>query len=175
MPEITLTTPLIPFNITEKDIISSIDEIRANSRCARGDIPAKVFKECKFSLCKPLSIFWERSLQCGQIPSGYKSQAIVPIYKKGLKTKPENFRHVVLTPHEIKIMERVLRKKLTEHLEINSLININQHGFRHNHSCSTQLLSHLYYILSHLVEGDQIDSIYILVMLRPSIRLIMAY
>ena len=161
MPEITLTTPLPPFNITEKDIISSIDEIRANSRCARGDIPAKVFKECKFSLCKPLSMFWERSLQCGQIPSGYKIQSIVPIYKKGLKTKPENFRPVVLTPHEIKIMERVLRKKLTEHLEINSLININQHGFRHNHSCSTQLLSHLYYIYSHLIEGDQIDSIYI--------------
>ena len=91
----------------------------------------------------------------------YKVQTIVPIHKKGPKTRAENFRNVSLTGHEIKIMERVLRREISDHLERNNLINFNQHGFRRKHSCSTQLLSHMYYILSNVVEGKEIDSIYI--------------
>ena len=161
MPNISITFPFLHFKITDKDIISSIDEIRANSSSIKKDIPAKLFKECKHTLCTPLRMFWEKSLQCGHIPLAYKNQTIVPIYKKGLKTKPINFRPVSLTPHEIKIMERILRKKMTEHLEKNSLINLNQHGFRHNHSCATQLLSHLFYIFSNSIFGNQVDSIYV--------------
>ena len=58
-------------------------------------------------------------------------------------------------------MERVLKKQITCYLETSNLINANQHGFRHNHSCSTQLLSQLHYILSNSVKGLGIDSIYI--------------
>ena len=58
-------------------------------------------------------------------------------------------------------MERVIRKKLVNYLETNQLINSNQHGFRSNHSCATQLQSHTNNILSHLINGDETDSIYI--------------
>ena len=58
-------------------------------------------------------------------------------------------------------MERILRKELVNYLETHGLINDNQHGFRQNHNCTTQLLSQLHYILSHSVQGSEIDSIYI--------------
>ena len=58
-------------------------------------------------------------------------------------------------------MERVLRKEMVKFLEANSLLNNNQHGFRQNRSCSTQLLSQLNYVLNNSVQGFDIDSIYI--------------
>ena len=48
-----------------------------------------------------------------------------------------------------------------EHLEQHALINNNQHGFRKNRNCATQLLSQLNFILSNSVEGHEVDSIYI--------------
>ena len=122
--------PLLPMQITENDIITAINEIKSDSKCARSDVPAKVLKECKLSLCKPLKLFWEKSFNLGEIPDDYKRQNITPIYKKGNRTKPENFRPIVVTPHEIKIMERVIRKILTRNLENNNIINSNQRGFR---------------------------------------------
>ena len=120
--------PLPPFQITCKDIVTAINEIKASSSCARNDIPAKFFKECKYSISKPLKMLWEKSFELGEIPSNYKNQIIIPLHKKGSKTKPEHFRPIVLTPHEIKIMERILRKKFTAHLENNNLLNANQYG-----------------------------------------------
>ena len=58
-------------------------------------------------------------------------------------------------------MERVLRKVLTNYLEVNNMINVNQHGFRSKHSCCTQLLAHINYIFSHSIEGHEVDCIYI--------------
>ena len=52
------------FNITHKHILDAINEIKSSSSCPKYNIPAKVLKECKLSLCKPLKLFWERSFKC---------------------------------------------------------------------------------------------------------------
>ena len=158
----TLSPIPLPFvQITNKHIISAINEIKISSSVPKSEIPARVFKECKSSLCNPLKLFWQKSLDTGEIPLSYKKQTIIPLHKKGPKTLPENFRPVSLTPHEIKIIERVLREIFTEHLEYNNLINTNQHGFRRNYSCSTQLLSYTNYILSNAIEDNEVDTLYL--------------
>ena len=102
-----------------------------------------------------------KSFDAGIVPQQYKKQLIIPIYKKGPKTMPENFRPISLTAHTIKIFERILRDKLSNYFESNSIFNSNQHGFRRQRSCATQLLSHTHYIHSGLVEGNGVDCIYI--------------
>ena len=54
---------------------------------------------------------------------------MTPIFKKGARTKPENYRPVSLTSIPSKIMESIVRDGLMAHLEENSLINPSQHGF----------------------------------------------
>ena len=153
--------PLSDLIVTDEDIVGAINEMKSSSSCPKQNIPARVFKECKFSLCTPLRIFWNKSFEQGVIPQCYKNQIIIPLYKKGPKSEASNFRPISLTPHEIKIIERVIRKKLVEYFEKNAFFKSNQHGFRQMRSCSTQLLSHTYNILSSAIEGNDTDCLYI--------------
>ena len=104
---------------------------------------------------------WTKSFESGIVPKEYKIQTIIPIFKKGQKTKAENFRPVILPPHPIKIFERILRTKLYNYFESNHFLHPNQHGFRKQRSCATQLLAHTSDVFSNLVEGNDVDCIYL--------------
>ena len=158
-PEINDKLP--DFSISVTDIINAINEIKSSSACPKSCIPAKIFKLCKFSLAKPLKLFWEKSFCLGEIPEEYKMQQIVPLHKKGSKANAANYRPIALTSHVIKIFERVLRNKLMDYLEQNKIINNNQHGFRKGHSCLSQLLSHTTFILDQMNQGNDVDTIYV--------------
>ena len=153
--------PLSDLELTNTDVIDAINEMKPTSSCPKQDIPARVLKNCKNTLCVPLRIFWEKSFCTGTIPKEYKTQLIIPLHKKGLKTKAENYRPISLTSHVIKIFERILRRKITDFLDNNGLINSGQHGFRKNRNCLTQLLDHLNYVMTNSIEDIRTDCIYI--------------
>ena len=100
-----------------------------------------------------------KSLDTGQVPDILKLQTIIPLYKKGSKAMPENYRPVSLTSHLIKLFERVLRKKLIKFIEDNNLLSKNQHAFRAGRSCLSQLLQHIEYVLQALIHNKNIDVI----------------
>ena len=156
-----ISFPLEHFNVTTDDIIKAIDEMSISSSCPRNCIPAKVFKFCKSTLSKPLQLFCLKSFSTGIVPSSYKLQQIIPLFKKGLKTKASNHRPVALTSHVIKIMERVIRAKLVNYFESNNIFNANQHGFRKNRSCLSQLLCHLNNIQTLLISNNSVDTVYV--------------
>ena len=90
-----------------------------------------------------------------------KIQSITPIFKKGDKSDPGNYRLISLTSHLIKIFERVIRNKLVCHLESNSILSNKQHGFRKGCSCLTHLLKHIDDIIQSLLNGNDHDVIYL--------------
>ena len=104
---------------------------------------------------------WKYSLNTGAVPSFYKKQLITPVYKKGSRSLPPNYRPVSLTVHEVKILERIVRAKIINYLKTNSLLNCNQHGFRKGKSCLTQLLKQYDDILTNWLEGKETDVIYV--------------
>ena len=147
--------------ITCEDIVSAIKEIGEFSSSAGHDIPAIILKNCAQELSYPLKIMWKDSLNSGFIADNFKSQLITPVFKKGSKSSPANYRPISLTSHLIKIFERVLRPKIVKHLEENHLLCQNQHGFRPGRSCLTQLLKHVDTILNNFLRGWDTDSIYL--------------
>ena len=149
------------FTFTPKDIEDAIGELDPYSAAPDGDIPAKVLTECKAQLAYPIWLLWDKSFQQGVIPPTLKQQTITPIFKKGNKADPSNYRPVSLTSHLIKTFERVLRIRLVDHLERNNILPDNQHGFRKNRSCLTQLLEHVDSVLKELNSGKEVDVIYL--------------
>ena len=102
--------------------------------------PAEVFKQCADQLCVLLSILFNKSLESSVLPDDWKIGYITPIYKKGNKTKVDNYRPVCLTSIAIKIFESIIKDTLSNYLSDNNLLSPNQHGFVPRRSCCTQLL-----------------------------------
>ncbi len=142
---------------TREDIIEALGELDPYSAAPDGDIPARILTACKQQLADPLTLLWQESFSIGCIPAELKIQYVTPIYKKGDRTDPANYRPVSLTSHIMKTFERVVRKNLVLHLEENTLINKNQHGFRKKRSCMTQLLSHIEQIYKSLNNDDEVN------------------
>ena len=148
-------------SFTEKDIEEALGELDPYSAAPDGDIPAKILTACKSQLAGPLARFWHESFMKGNIPEPLKMQQITPIFKKGDKTDPANYRPVSLTSHVMKTFERVFRKNLVKYLEDGNLLSANQHGFRKKRSCMTQLLSHVEKIYESLNNNEEVDVIYL--------------
>ena len=59
---------------------------------------------------------------------------MTPIYKKGHKEDPGNYRLVSLTPVPGKIMEQNTLREITQHVWDNQRIRPSQHGFMKDRS-----------------------------------------
>ena len=148
-------------SFTRLDIIEALGDLDPYSAAPDGEIPARVLTSCKETLADPLTLLWSKSFDEGYIPETLKMQFISPIFKKGDRTDPANYRPVSLTSHIMKTFERVVRKSLVEHMESNRLISPNQHGFRKKRSCMTQLLAHVEQIYQSLNDKNEVDVIYL--------------
>ena len=122
-------TPLENMEFTPEDVIKAIDSIPIAAAPGPDKLPAVILKECKEQLALPIYRIWRKSLDTGEIPDILKSQSIVPIFKKGNKSDPANYRPVSLTSHLIKLFERILRKALVKFIEENNILTNQQHGF----------------------------------------------
>ncbi|KAK4831226.1 hypothetical protein QYF61_016324 [Mycteria americana] len=91
-------------------------------------------------LTKPLSIIYQQSWLTGEVPVDWRLANVTPIFKKGQKEDPGNYRPVSLTSVPGKLMEQIILSAITQHVEDNQGIKPSQHGFRKGRSCLTNLL-----------------------------------
>ena len=64
----------------------------------------------------------------------------MPVYKKGDRKEPLNYRPISLTSVASKLIEHNLAHDIRDFLERNSILTECQHGFRKKHSCESQLI-----------------------------------
>ena len=75
-----------------------------------------LLKECATVLAKPLSLIFQQSYESGTMPDEWRTAHIVPIFKKGNRTDPANYRPVSLP---CKIMEAIIKENLVKFWEDN--------------------------------------------------------
>ena len=88
------------------------------------------------------------------LPQGWKDGNVTPIFKKGKKHQPGNYRPT-------RVMEKLARKEIMEHLINNNLLSKFQHGFIKARSCTTQLLAVLDDWTDVIEHGENVDAIYL--------------
>ena len=118
------------------------------------EIPGVILKNTASSISKPLSIIFNKSISEGKLPSLWKTANVVPIFKKGNKSNPNNYRPISLTPICIKVLETILRDSIMNFLEDTNYLSENQyHGFRRGMSCTSQLLDVLNDLTKYLDDN----------------------
>ena len=91
------------------------------------ELHPRVFKELAEELSEPLSIIFLKSWEMAEEPDDWKKANFVPIFKKGKKEEPGNYRPVSLTSIPGKILEQIIKQSLCKHLENNAVITRSQH------------------------------------------------
>jgi hypothetical protein len=91
------------------------------------------------------------------VPLIWRMANVCPIFNKRTKGDPANYRPVSLTCVVGKVMEALIRDKLEQHLERNSLIRPSQHGFMAGRSTATNLLVYMEALTKLLDEGHTVD------------------
>ena len=82
---------------------------------------------------------------------------MTPIYKKGRKEDPGNYRPVSLTSVPGKVMEQIILSAIMRHAWDNRDIGLSQHGFMKGRSCFTKLVSFYDKVTCLGDEGKAVD------------------
>ena len=94
------------------------------------------------------------SWECGEVPTDWKLASVIPIYKKGVREDPGNYRPVSLTSVTSvpgKIMEKIILGTIERHVKNNAIIGHSRHGFPNGKSCLINLIS-FYDKVTHPVD-----------------------
>jgi hypothetical protein len=93
-------------------------------------------------------------------PETLKFAEVKPLYKKGQKSEFSNYRPISLLTSFSKVTEKILYRRLYDHLNINNVLVNEQFGFRDNLSTETATDTLLNKILSSLSNKILVRSLF---------------
>ena len=159
MPTTPDIDPMSPIKVGRAGVLKLLLNIKENKATGPDGIPGDLLKLCAYEIADVYTLLFQASLDQGTLPSDWKRANIVPVYKKGDRGKVENYRPISLTSVSSKILEHIIHSSIMDHLELHSLLNDNQHGFRQRRSCETQLIITVNDFSRCLNRQEQVDAV----------------
>ena len=147
--------------VTEKGVLKLLQALNISKAAGPDGIRPRVLKELSSELAPIFTLLFQASLHQQSIPDIWKHANVTPIYKKGDKTNPSNYRPVSLTCISCKLLEHIICSRLMQHLTKHNILYPLQHGFRDKRSCESQLIEFVNDIAFNMQKGHQNDVVVI--------------
>ncbi len=148
-------------NFRVRDTRELIKKLKTRGAPGPDGITARLLQELAWEISPALTILFRKSMAEGSVPADWRRANVTPIFKKGSKSDPGNYRPVSLTSICGKLMEGHIKREITRHLTDNNLLLSTQHGFMSGKSCTTNLLEFMEMATKAADEGLSLDVVYL--------------
>ena len=115
-------------------ILNILKELNPSKATGIDNLSGKFLKDGADILARPISQLCNLSIKLGSFPRSCKIAKVKPLFKKGSKTDPQNYRPISLPPILSKIIERIIHDQTQQFLSKNKILYRFQSGFRKNYS-----------------------------------------
>ena len=100
-----------------------MNNLSINKSAGPDNIPNFILKLCSVDIAPVLCVIFIQSFKSWSLPTDWLSGHIVPIFKKGNRNLPSNYRPISLTSTCCKVMEHIIFHFIMDHLQKHNIIN----------------------------------------------------
>lgn len=133
IPDVTfgcdISTNVDTVDITQKEVKKLLMELNTSKSPGPDRAHPKILSELSTVIDKPLYLIYKKSLETGIVPDTWKVAIITALFKKGDKRMASNYRPVSLTSILCKVLEKIIRKRIVDHMNCHNLFSNKQFGF----------------------------------------------
>ena len=92
-------------NITIEQVRKALQNLNGSKSPGPDEVHPKMLRELAEELAYPLFTLFNKCMEHGRLPREWKAAEVRPIFKKGDKSQPGNYRPVSLTSVVCKVFE----------------------------------------------------------------------
>ena len=137
----------LDYEITDKEIMDACRKLKNNKASAYDMLKNEMIKSAIPYIKHTVVKVFNKLLKEGHFPVSWTEGIVIPIYKQGCCTDPNNYRGITLNRCLGKLFCHVLNTRISNFLEHKSFLKKEQAGFRKNFRTSDQM-----FILKTLVD-----------------------
>ena len=119
-----------PLLINNEGVTALLLDLKDHKASGPDKIPTTLLKRFAIEISPVLAMIFQASLHQSVIPIDWKLARVVPIFKKGERHNPGNYRPVSLTCICSKLLEHIIYFHIFSHLKKYDILCEQQHGFR---------------------------------------------
>ncbi len=127
-------------SITLTDVTDQISILNPSKAYGPDGIGPRLLKELMPVIAEPLRGLFQTSPTQKKYPTIWKQANVIPIFKKGDKSDPNNYRPVSLLNTTSKLMEKIVFKYIFNFFQEHKIVSRWQSGFMPGCSTTCQLL-----------------------------------
>ena len=148
------------FSINISDVKHSLHTLKDKMTRTPEKIPSYFLKRIAPSISQFLVHFFNSCLYFNFVPYQWKTAIVIPIFKKGDKNVPNNYRPISLTSSLCRLFEIILYNIILHHFLSLNLFSRNQFGFFPLRSSCAQLMECLHDWYENLYNNQSTHVIY---------------
>ena len=142
-------------HISNNEVINYIKSLNTNKK-TRSDCPQIKYIKLSSEIISPiLTKIINQCIDEDIFPDDLKVAEITPIFKKGVKTNPTNWRPISILSPFSKVYERHIYNNLISFIEKYNILHQFQYGFRRN-SSTEDALAHIHEYLAQNMDQNNI-------------------